>query len=545
MNMEAFPKIPLYASASLSSINTAVVPLSSPRNRANATQIVPLEHSKLSRLSGRFEPVDPLPEPPTQPIIRQKILKSGSKISRRFDEKEKEKEKESQNGIQIKFASLDTLIGYLTQDNCPDVNFRKHFLLTFHSFITPTQLLSELKQRYTAQPTAAIIALQTEFSKFIERRNNARTKIVAVLKDWVSIHYDDFLTDPQLLSELHKFIDEHIQCVTPETASSLKIYITKNTTQRHLSSFSFERSYNNLSKPHDLFESEEPLAIAQVITSIEYDLYKNLHPKEFINLNWTKKHLNLSPTINKYTAQFNRESNWIVVEILKRVDIKSRIVALSKAIRIMEQLYELHNYNGVMAILAGLNSSSIGRLKKTWGGLEERLQNKKTEFDEMMSPERNHKRYRELIHSTEGPLLPYLGLYLTDLMFIDQGNPDKDSEGQINFAKRKMVAEVLLDIQSHQTKSFTLVHAYPRLVAALRKLEEPMPEEDAFKISLRLEPRNPSEAIDTMLLNEEFLRNQIRILETRNAELESSNADLRTEVLMLRECMKKGISLSE
>ena len=38
----------------------------------------------------------------------------------------------------------------------------------------------------------------------------------------------------------------------------------------------------------------------------------------------------------------------------------------------------------------------------------------------LVSPEKNHKVYRELLKSTTPPCIPYLGIYLADLTFIEE-----------------------------------------------------------------------------------------------------------------------------
>jgi len=45
----------------------------------------------------------------------------------------------------------------------------------------------------------------------------------------------------------------------------------------------------------------------------------------------------------------------------------------------------------------------------------------------------------DLIHSCNPPCVPYLGMYLTDLAFIEEGTPNFTEEGLVNFSKMRMV----------------------------------------------------------------------------------------------------------
>ena len=55
--------------------------------------------------------------------------------------------------------------------------------------------------------------------------------------------------------------------------------------------------------------------------------------------------------------------------------------------------------------------------------------------------------------SVNPPCIPYLGTYLTDLTFIDDGNPD-EVDGMINFFKWSLTAGVIEDLSRFQQISY-------------------------------------------------------------------------------------------
>ena len=66
------------------------------------------------------------------------------------------------------------------------------------------------------------------------------------------------------------------------------------------------------------------------------------------------------------------------------------------------------------------------------------------------------------------------GVYLADLTFIDDGNPDR-IDGLINFSKRRLDYSVIANIQLYQQKPFRF-----RELPQVREM---------YELSLELEPR--------------------------------------------------------
>ncbi|CAG8588934.1 10173_t:CDS:2 [Funneliformis caledonium] len=65
-----------------------------------------------------------------------------------------------------------------------------------------------------------------------------------------------------------------------------------------------------------------------------------------------------------------------------------------------------------------------------------------------MNLTKNFAEYRDILHNINPPCIPFFGLYLTDLTFIEDENPNylKNSNKLINFAKRMKTAEVICKI---------------------------------------------------------------------------------------------------
>ena len=116
------------------------------------------------------------------------------------------------------------------------------------------------------------------------------------------------------------------------------------------------------------------------------------------------------------------------------------------------------------------------------------------ELDKLVKPEKGHAALRKAMRdAASGPAVPYLGLYLTDLTFIEDGNPDFISEGgqqMVNLGKCHMVGKALAEVRQFQKKAYSLVEHTP--TSLFFTALQPPPDEEIFSASLVAEPRKPS-----------------------------------------------------
>ena len=114
-----------------------------------------------------------------------------------------------------------------------------------------------------------------------------------------------------------------------------------------------------------------------------------------------------------------------------------------------------------------------------------------SQIRKLMGANRNFTEYRAIIHSINPPCIPFLGIYLQDLTFIEDGNPNylKKSKELINFAKRAKTAEVIREIQQYQSSLYRLKPVEELQAFIQANLQSTRNEEQLYEESLKLEPR--------------------------------------------------------
>jgi len=114
------------------------------------------------------------------------------------------------------------------------------------------------------------------------------------------------------------------------------------------------------------------------------------------------------------------------------------------------------------------------------------------QLQQLLSPDLSFKKLRETMHNLDPPCVPHIGLYLSDLTFIDEGNPDFlliDNHDHVNFDKFLLVAKVIGEIQLFQQVEYSNIQVDQRIQAFLTFIHAILDSDILFEISLEIEPK--------------------------------------------------------
>ena len=218
------------------------------------------------------------------------------------------------------------------------------------------------------------------------------------------------------------------------------------------------------------------------------DLFKRVVPHQCLGSVWSRRDKNRdrdAATVVATIEQFNAVSYRVISTVLIDADAKNttRGRVISSWIDIAQELRVLKNFSSLKAIVSGLQSNPVYRLKKAWSTVSREKLEIFEELARIFSEENNAVAQRELLvregtarfadtagendHHMQKVLqkhqensrgvsygtIPYLGTFLTDLTMIDTAIPDIVAEGLINFDKRRKEFEVLAQVSHKYSKN--------------------------------------------------------------------------------------------
>lgn len=377
---------------------------------------------------------------------------------------------------QVVGGSLRALIEKLTaHQSTPDALFVSTFYLTFRLFVSPLEFAEALAERYDyigETPNAGPVRLRVYniFKGWLESHwrydcdmiamdfilQFSRTKLMLALPnaakrlielaDKVSIVHGPVV--PRLLSSIGKTNTSIAQYVAPETPLPAPI-MTK-------SQLGLLKQWKNGTTSINILDFD-PLELARQITIKESRVFCSILPEELLATEWMKKSASLAVNVRAMSTLSTDLANLVADSILQLEEPKKRAVVIKQWVKIANRCLDLNNYDSLMAIICSLNSSTIVRLKRTWELVSQKTKTTLESLKEVVDVSRNYAVLRQRLQNHVPPCLPFVGVYLTDLTFVDHGNPavrnlptEEGGMTVINFDKHVKTAKIISELQRFQ-----------------------------------------------------------------------------------------------
>ena len=374
-------------------------------------------------------------------------------------------------------GTMAALIESLTaHHSTPDALFVSTFYLTFRLFASATEFAEALVYRFDHIGTAPRIAgpvrlrVYNIFKGWLESHwrhdcdnsalpvvlDFAKQKLTPVLPtagrrlievaEKVAATYGPLV--PRLVSSIGKTNTSIAQYVSPHAPVPAPV-ITKT-------QLAGLRTWK-MGGPNVHILDFDPLELARQITIKESSIFCSILPEELLASEWMKNSGSLAVNVRAMSTLSTDLANLVADSILQLEEPKRRAIVIKQWIKIANKCLELKNYDSLMAIICSLNSCTIVRLRKTWENLSQKTKATLEDLKRIVDVSRNHMVLRQRLQNHVPPCLPFVGTYLTDLTFVDHGNPgarqlttDRGSMEVINYDKHMKTARIISELQRFQ-----------------------------------------------------------------------------------------------
>ena len=274
-------------------------------------------------------------------------------------------------------------------------------------------------------------------SEFVQSRDERLKRLIEIWRKWFPDDFSD-AKNKLILSPLINFVGVS------------GIYDVQ---QQARSNFKRTEQVPFNAKETKIAFMASPLIIAEHFSYQELLIIKSIQASEFVGCGWTASDKwQRAPNIMKMMDHFNSISQWIVFTIVDEANLTDRIALLERWIQIMDAANEIINFQLVFEIYAALCNPAVTHLKSTWDGVSPENMELYRKYANLASASSRFANYRkELEQHCPETVIPYIGPFLTSLVYISDGNPSKKtlpnySDPVVNFQKFRSYASVLNEI---------------------------------------------------------------------------------------------------
>uniref|UniRef100_A0A9J2PF47 Ras-GEF domain-containing protein n=1 Tax=Ascaris lumbricoides TaxID=6252 RepID=A0A9J2PF47_ASCLU len=410
---------------------------------------------------------------PTRNILSKRYLVKTSKVSSSVVALQS-----TTMRLQVRGGPKDALIAFATQPS-GSLLYQEAFLTTYRTFVSSLELIQKLVRRY-------LYMCLTEDQASTKAARQSFSVLVRVVDELCAVELTRDLVRA-VTSFVYRLIRDGNYTFAKILRRRLMVRIEQKSTAKK-SPWSDIPMNVKSPKPVTLFEFRSGL-LAKQMTYLDADLFQKIEPAEM--LWWAQEQdEKKSPNLCAFTEHFNKVSYWVRTLVIQPSEQRLREKYLLKFVKIMKQLRSMGNYNSYLAILSALDSGPIRRLDWTKGALE-----MLKEHSAIMDSSHSFKNYRTLLAESRPPCLPYIGLVLQDLTFVNVGNSDylspdhcQGKTNLLNYGKRWQQFAILDSVRRFKSWNYS-IQRDDRILQFFGGFRNYLSEDDIWEISETIKPR--------------------------------------------------------
>jgi len=360
----------------------------------------------------------------------------------------------------VKAATLPALVERLTLDylkSSEETKFRHTFLMTYRTFTTADEVLDLIISRFNMECPPGLG--DDEVEEWKERKlRTTQHRILTLITMWIEDH-SLVLEEPKVARRLKEFLVGITEPAPLVLTANLMIQALHRSTHAPTQLLTpvtpyISRRWRQKSLANDLLRMD-PTELAQQLCLLEHRLYTKIRIQDC----WAWKRT--SSALSDFCSTHDRLGTWVKNCVMKVEGARKKAEVMNFWVQVADKCRTMNNISSMNAIVTALSSKLIPSLDYL---------PKAAILNEMIklgAPANNFGAYKSLLQSINGPCVPFIGMYLVEIIEINDQFSDTISTSKgglsastlINFTKRFKWAEVIEPMLRFQNKAYGYLEA--------------------------------------------------------------------------------------
>jgi len=278
--------------------------------------------------------------------------------------------------------------------------------------------------------------------------------VLDILNRWLE-NYQLFEEEPRLAQRLKEFLNLIVSLPHKKVAAIIiqkidRMRSTKPICVVNVSSSSLtpKARQSKISK-HYLLKLD-PKIIADHLTVYEFGLYAKITPQQCLTYVKSRTGDDVAK-LRDFCSTYDELDAWVKMSILDGDTTGQRAQLVDFWVKVAERCRGLNNISSMSAIITALSSTVITALQLTWAGTS-----RKSVLDGLLwysDPTGGFAKYRILLQQVEGPCVPFITMFLTEMVHAEQFS---GTEGRISFYQCTRWYEAITAMLMFQSRPYKI-----------------------------------------------------------------------------------------
>lgn len=244
--------------------------------------------------------------------------------------------------------------------------------------------------------------------------------------------------------------------------------------------------------------SSSPQVVAEQWTLLEHFLFSKVKRSDFLvdrddaAARMSSRDINANSSLTQLKQFQWHMMDWCISQVVDSASVDTARLKISFLLDVSVCMESFRNFNGMFEIFTVLQTTSIFRLKEVWASLKSSSASRAETLKALFNSTDSFAKFRSYLHRfsdlRDKPTVPYLGLYLKDLVHLQQlPSAAPGLAGLVNMIKMTSLSAQLLDLHAFQQIPYRFSPDFP-VISGLFSQPRLRTEEEQFQASTKLCP---------------------------------------------------------